>query len=74
MMLIETILRAGESANEPSKGLKQEAAFTPTTYWLQIVSRVGEQAQGVYGSLLRRQASVVSNKLWKTVYLLKTDD
>ena len=51
MMLIETILRAGESANEPSKGLKQEAAFNPTTYRFQIVSRVGQQAQGVYGSL-----------------------
>jgi len=30
---------------------KQEAAFTPTTYRCQIVSRVGQQAQGIYGSL-----------------------
>ena len=30
MMLIETILRAGESANESSKGLKREATSLAT--------------------------------------------
>ena len=41
---------------------KQEAAFTPTTYRCQIVSRVGQQAQGVYGSLLSFRPSVVGSR------------
>ena len=56
---------------------KQEAAFTPTTYRCQIVSRVGQQAQAVYGSLLSFRSSVVRSlqKLdGENRALAKTDD
>lgn len=53
-MLIERILRAGETANESSKGLNSEAtSLVPTYRWL-ILGRVGDWRQVVCRALLRQ--------------------